>query len=249
MTLALLFAMAGGAYAAKKGWIITSTKQIKPNVLKQLEGAKGPAGGPGPQGPAGPKGDAGSPGATGEKGAAGTNGQSGKSVNASSFSGTAEPASKPCKEQGGVGVEVEGSATPRYVCNGQTGFTETLPSGKTETGTWGFSVQTAGAFIEPIPFTIRVSPPPPVGHYLYIKPGQAGVEHAAECPGTPTQPAAAKGYLCVYAKGEKNGAEFLQFFNEGHETGPELKFNASEAHGVSGSLGDWADGSWAVTAE
>lgn len=37
MTLALVFAMSGGAYAAKK-YVISSTKQIKPSVLKQLQG-------------------------------------------------------------------------------------------------------------------------------------------------------------------------------------------------------------------
>ena len=46
MTLALVFAMTGGAYAAKK-WVITSTKQIKPSVLKQLTGKAGPGGPPG----------------------------------------------------------------------------------------------------------------------------------------------------------------------------------------------------------
>src|SRR5215471_18974370 len=37
LTLALVFAMAGGAYAAGK-FVITSTKQIKPSVLRQLQG-------------------------------------------------------------------------------------------------------------------------------------------------------------------------------------------------------------------
>jgi hypothetical protein len=41
MTLALVFAMSGGAYAAKK-YVITSTKEIKPSVLKQLQGKAGP---------------------------------------------------------------------------------------------------------------------------------------------------------------------------------------------------------------
>src|ERR1700684_3983135 len=55
-TLALLFAMTGGAYAAK-AYLITSTKQIKPSVLKSLQGkagAKGAHGAPGATGPAGP---------------------------------------------------------------------------------------------------------------------------------------------------------------------------------------------------
>lgn len=70
---ALVFAMAGGAYAAKK-YVITSTGQIKPSVLKALKGGTGPAGAvgakgdpgaAGPTGQAGPKGDAGQTGATG----------------------------------------------------------------------------------------------------------------------------------------------------------------------------------------
>jgi len=43
VTLALVFAMSGGAYAAKK-YVITSTKQISPKVLKKLKGAKGAKG-------------------------------------------------------------------------------------------------------------------------------------------------------------------------------------------------------------
>jgi len=69
-TLALVLAMSGGAYAARR-YLIDSTKQINPKVLRKLRGARGPAGliGPvGPQGvggregPKGPKGDVGEPG-------------------------------------------------------------------------------------------------------------------------------------------------------------------------------------------
>ena len=37
LTIALVFAMSGGAYAAKK-YLITSTSQISPKVLKSLQG-------------------------------------------------------------------------------------------------------------------------------------------------------------------------------------------------------------------
>ena len=56
MTLALVFAMSGGAYAANK-YLITSTRQISPKVLKALRGAsgaKGTSGAPGAAGPAAP---------------------------------------------------------------------------------------------------------------------------------------------------------------------------------------------------
>jgi hypothetical protein len=54
--VALFFALGGTAIAAKH-YLITSTSQIKPSVLKKL---RGNTGGEGPPGPAGPQGPAGS---------------------------------------------------------------------------------------------------------------------------------------------------------------------------------------------
>jgi hypothetical protein len=73
MTLAIVFAMSGAAYAAKK-YVITSTKQISPKVLTALKGKAGKAG---PIGPAGPKGDPGAAGAKGDPGLPGEKGQPG----------------------------------------------------------------------------------------------------------------------------------------------------------------------------
>jgi hypothetical protein len=53
--LALFFALGGTSVAASR-YIITSTKQIKPSVLKKLHGARGPAGRAGAAGPQGPPG-------------------------------------------------------------------------------------------------------------------------------------------------------------------------------------------------
>ena len=75
-TVALVFAMTGGAYAAHK-YLITSTKQISPKVRSALKGASGPKGAAGPAGPAGPQGPAGGPGARGEKGETGARGETG----------------------------------------------------------------------------------------------------------------------------------------------------------------------------
>jgi hypothetical protein len=87
--LALVFAMSGGAYAASR-YVITSTKQISPKVLKSLQGragragaagvsgAQGPAGPVGPQGPAGAAGAAGVRGETGSKGPQGEPGKPGE---------------------------------------------------------------------------------------------------------------------------------------------------------------------------
>jgi hypothetical protein len=61
LTVALL---AGSAYAGSR-WIITSTRQIKPSVLRHLRGQRGPQGLPGTQGPQGSQGPQGLAGADG----------------------------------------------------------------------------------------------------------------------------------------------------------------------------------------
>lgn len=68
-TLALVFSMTGSAIAAHH-YLITSTKQISPKVIKSLKGKTGPQG---PKGEPGAKGEAG---AKGERGPQGEPGQS-----------------------------------------------------------------------------------------------------------------------------------------------------------------------------
>ena len=65
-TLALVFAMSGGALAAKH-YLINSTNQINPKVLKKLKGNAGPRG----------RGAAGAPGAAGAAGKEGPQGKEG----------------------------------------------------------------------------------------------------------------------------------------------------------------------------
>jgi hypothetical protein len=72
-TLALLFAMSGGALAAKH-YLVNSTKQINPKVLKKLKGNTGKTGLAGPQGAAGLQG---AKGTEGTKGAEGPKGEPG----------------------------------------------------------------------------------------------------------------------------------------------------------------------------
>jgi hypothetical protein len=67
-TLALVFSMTGGAMAAKH-YLINSTKQINPKVIKALKGKVGPVG---PQGTQGPQGAQGPQGPQGGQGAAGS---------------------------------------------------------------------------------------------------------------------------------------------------------------------------------
>jgi hypothetical protein len=69
-TLALVLSMSGGALAANH-FLISSTKQISPKVLKKLKGATGKAGAAGATGAAGKEGapgKEGTPGKTGERG-------------------------------------------------------------------------------------------------------------------------------------------------------------------------------------
>jgi hypothetical protein len=78
-TLALLFAMSGGALAANR-YLINSTKQVNPKVLHKLTGHNGKPGAAGPQGAvgaAGKEGPAGKEGAPGHEGSAGKEGKEG----------------------------------------------------------------------------------------------------------------------------------------------------------------------------
>jgi hypothetical protein len=56
IALVALFIALGGSALAAKHYVITSTKQIKPSVLKKLKGNQGPRGPQGAQGPPGPSG-------------------------------------------------------------------------------------------------------------------------------------------------------------------------------------------------
>jgi hypothetical protein len=74
-TLALVFAMSGGALAAKH-YLINSTGQINPKVLKKLRGTTGLPGLTGIEGPTGPSGPTGLSGPAGLSGPTGPSGPS-----------------------------------------------------------------------------------------------------------------------------------------------------------------------------
>jgi hypothetical protein len=190
-TLALVFAMTGGAYAASK-FLITSTKQIKPSVLSQLKGKAGATGAQGPAGvagPAGPQGPAGAPGAKGEAGAGGPQG--------------------PAGPQGSVG------AAGKNGTNGKEGSPwtvgGTLPSGAAETGVWGLAqlpkALGSGGLKIPISFTIPLAAPLDETHVHVIAPG-AGEPGQEPVPvgcsltraGETVEVNAEAGNLCVYAQ-------------------------------------------------
>ncbi len=132
-TLALVFAMAGGAVAATH-YLITSTKQISPKVLTELKGAKGLAGASGPAGPAGPSGPGGPAGPSGAAGAKG--------------------------EPGGIGAQGETGPKGEAGVKGERG--EQGPEGKLAGPAthWRTTIATAGAGIaEPARVTLVEAPP------------------------------------------------------------------------------------------
>ncbi len=250
MTLALVFAMTGGAYAAKR-YLITSTKQIKPSVIAQLKGKTGPAGlagkdganglngkdgAQGPQGPHGPKGD------TGEKG------KDGVSVTSASV----QTSSATCSKLGGS--EFTASNGKTTACNGKEGPTGPtgatgpqgpLQSGKTETGGWAVSAHVEGTIFQAVSLALPLTAPLEEEDIFFIKPGQAGKEFATQCPGTVEAPAAAKGDLCVYAQALIGSLEF-QGFGATWDSGVVMAFNATkEEKAPFASVGF---GTWAVTA-
>jgi hypothetical protein len=74
--VALFFSLSGAAFAAKH-YVLNSTSQINPTVLKVLKGKAGPKGATGPVGATGAAGATGATGATGASGAAGAAGAPG----------------------------------------------------------------------------------------------------------------------------------------------------------------------------
>jgi len=223
---ALVFAMTGGAYAAKK-YLITSRGQISPKVLKSLKGsagakgangtngANGAPGAQGPAGPAGPQGPAGTPGTNGENGKDGAKGEQG--------------------------------------IPGTTGFTATLPSGKTETGTWSASQESINYGS---PAGVSFAIPLAAGldeEHVHFQPAEEETEAAEEfeetCPGSAEAPKATPGNFCVYV-GRLTNLGFRAIVtpsspgNQGGTgtSGAIILFNAEEPEPATA----WGD--WAVTA-
>lgn len=146
-TLALFFALTGGAIAARH-YLINSTSQINPKVLKTLRGATG---------------------ATGKEGLAGKNGTDGK----------------------------EGP-------KGEPGpLLTTLPSGKTETGRFGFAGTRSTGYVP----GVVTSYPIPISFTPAINIVRVKGPSTASCPGSTEKPAAAAGKLCLYSERETGGLE------------------------------------------
>jgi Collagen triple helix repeat (20 copies) len=180
-TLALVFAMSGGALAANR-YLLTSTSQVSPKVLKALKGKSGQPGPAGGQGLAGPQGLAGAQGPKGEPGAAGATGTAGATG--------ATGAQGPRGAQGAAGVE----GSP-WTAGG------TLPSGKTETGVWAFTYpESLFTAIAPIAsFSIPLAEPPTFNSIGTEEgEGEPKAKLPAGCKGNATKPEADPGNLCVF---------------------------------------------------
>lgn len=119
ISLAALFFSLGGTGLAASHYLITSTTQITPNVLRELHGDRGATGESGPAGvigATGPQGDTGPQGATGPAGATGATGPQGATGPAGvqgapgiDWTKEYETSSQP----GGNSLNVDGSATTK----------------------------------------------------------------------------------------------------------------------------------------
>lgn len=285
--IALIAALAGGAIAAS-GLTGKQKKEVK-KIAKQFAGKPGAPGAAGPAGPAGPAGKDGANGSNGSNGADGVsptgeafagnangcqeggvkftganttvacNGVKGKSVQI----GTATSGETGECPQGGATVQVEGSAlTKKAVCNGQTGFTETLPVGATETGTFATSgtYKKFNSIQDSISFSIPLAAELDADHVHAVSetgeefvPATESFKPADTCFGTALEPTAPSGHLCVYAS--TNGVAFpapLIFkptvgIDQGAGTaGATLNFVAFFAAPATEGYSS-AKGSWAVT--
>ena len=251
VTLVLVFAMSGGAYAASR-YVITSTKQISPKVLKSLKGAngqKGVAGANGAPGPGGSQGPAGSQGPGGAQGPAGPGGSTG----ANGVSVTATKLSTGNKECADGGSEFAAANGKTFACNGKEGSPwtagGTLPEGKSESGAWGDSEEKASAgtkTISTISYGIPLKTEPKM---IFInlgegekEPNEALAIKNGECKGTFANPGAANGFLCVFARFDIGlNAPIQTQFETSH--GLILLSEALEGEGV------LVGGDWVVTGD
>ncbi|HEY5287016.1 MAG TPA: hypothetical protein VIJ50_07920 [Solirubrobacteraceae bacterium] len=239
ITVALVFAMTGGAYAAGK-YVITSTKQISPKVVAALKGKAGAAGAQGPIGAVGPQGAGGPQGPKGEAGTAGLKGEAGKE----GLEGKQGIEGKEGKE-GKPGIEgkqgIEGKEGQPWTPN------STLPVGATETGVWVANMpEPEGTLVRvPINFPVQIKAGTVTGHFLKAN------ETTTECPGSRTKPEATSGNLCVWPDEEEAAThgDFVAFLNPGEPLG----FGVNPAGTLlalkvaAGATAVEGQGAWAVT--
>jgi len=142
---------------------------------------------------------------------------------------------------------------PTRACNGQTGFTETLPPGETETGAFGIATYVPASTIQevqiPISFPIPLEDPSEEAFYLNLEETEEGAGTHG-CTGTVEHPTAPPGVLCMYTAQEEGSnfpdEAFPLISGVGYQpAGTVLRF-FSEEFGQPSVL--QVNGTWAVTA-
>jgi hypothetical protein len=241
--IALVFAMAGGAFAANNlnsgssGSGSTKASSGSTEASSSATGKRGPRGKQGKQGKAGPAGPAGAQGPAGANGKDGAQGPEGKqgSEGKQGLKG----------DQGLRGLQGE-PGEPGPSCNeaGQC----LLPEGATETGV--YAVSGRGLVADPmfigISYPLRLSAQPQA-HYVTVA-EVTGLTAPPECPGSKTEPKALPGNLCLYEKTLFN-AEFSSFALPGFDktSGALPSFILKEVGGPGNEEKAFATGVWAVT--
>lgn len=204
--IALVAALGGTAFAAAK---LNSTQKKEVAKIAKKEAQKYANSNPGAPGANGTNGKDGANGTNGAPGSPGTDGEDGKSV--ALGVATSTHVGGECPDVGGTTVEVEGTpASKKKVCNGKEGSPwtagGTLPTGSTETGSWGYFTHTEGNIFEPISFPIPLPTVVEGAHLLFVTGAEQAAETVpAECTvggveGSVENPLAEEGNLCVYER-------------------------------------------------
>lgn len=213
--IALVFAMMGGAYAASKGGSASASRLNSKQKKEVKTIAKSFQG----TGPAGAPGQAGPEGKQGPKGDPGANGTDGTDGADGTFS------------------------------------TEPLPSGETLTGVWSAAGDANEESLGSISFPIPTSAAPTavlqadvasaVGVTLESEIIAPDLEFTTHCPGSPTDPQAAKGFLCIYIS-KLAGSNVIIEPNAAYQ--PASKFGVTIPFKFTGATTiHYARGTWALT--
>jgi hypothetical protein len=228
-SFALVFAMTGGAFAVSSNGgastPVRASASLTPRATaaKSGKGARGPRGARGATGAKGATGLAGAPGAQGPAGAKGETGATGPGGSGESVTvKTLHPGEQPCPAGG---AEFSNASGKVHACNGASGEEgtpgapgeagvihpgETLPSGASETGTFGASFlgKAAGVAASPISFSIPLANALGAGEVFYVDSEEQNKENGltppSACQGTAETPTAVKGNLCVYQGATKD---------------------------------------------